>query len=347
MESMELATGASPTWDREAFLAGKQTPVFFGSGVNNFGVMEVLDALVDLAPPPQPRTSTTMVNRQPVVKEIQPEDKDFAGVVFKVQANMDANHRDRIAFVRMASGKYTPGMKLQGAAHRQGTAPDQRRDLHEPAPRGGRRGLCRRHRRLHHARRRAAGRHHHRRRIAAVHRPALLRARAVHDRDPEEPAAHQAAAAGPGAARRGRRDPGVPARGRRPDAARRGRPAAVRSGAAPPEDRVRRRRAARRLPVHRRALDHGRHAGRAARVRQRLSAAHGAATRPTRWPTCAPRPTTCGWRRSAFRRSISIRCASMRAWRCRRRADAAPCAQWPLAARRGARSASSPTSTTR
>ncbi|HWT19119.1 MAG TPA: peptide chain release factor 3 [Variovorax sp.] len=113
MDSMELATGASPTWDREAFLAGKQTPVFFGSGVNNFGVMEVLDALVDLAPSPQSRTSTTMVNRQPVVKEIQPEDKDFAGVVFKVQANMDANHRDRIAFVRVASGKYTPGMKLK------------------------------------------------------------------------------------------------------------------------------------------------------------------------------------------------------------------------------------------
>ncbi len=113
MESMELATGASPAWDREAFLAGKQTPVFFGSGVNNFGVMEVLDALVDLAPPPQPRTSTTLVNRQPVTKEIRPEDKDFAGVVFKVQANMDANHRDRIAFVRMASGKYTPGMKLK------------------------------------------------------------------------------------------------------------------------------------------------------------------------------------------------------------------------------------------
>ncbi|WP_295525585.1 peptide chain release factor 3 [uncultured Pseudacidovorax sp.] len=113
LESMELATGASPEWDHEAFLAGKQTPVFFGSGVNNFGVMEVLDALVDLAPSPQPRTSTTLVNRQPVVKEIQPEDKDFAGVVFKVQANMDANHRDRIAFVRIASGKYQPGMKLR------------------------------------------------------------------------------------------------------------------------------------------------------------------------------------------------------------------------------------------
>ena len=113
VESMELATGASPAWDHAAFLAGKQTPVFFGSGVNNFGVMEVLDALVDLAPSPQSRTSTVQVNRQPVVQEVQPEDKAFSGVVFKVQANMDANHRDRIAFVRMASGKYTPGMKLK------------------------------------------------------------------------------------------------------------------------------------------------------------------------------------------------------------------------------------------
>ena len=112
-QSMELATGASPQFSPADFLAGKQTPVFFGSGVNNFGVMEVLEALVDLAPPPQPRTSTVMVNRAPVVKKIQPEDPDFAGVVFKVQANMDPAHRDRIAFVRMASGKYTPGMKLR------------------------------------------------------------------------------------------------------------------------------------------------------------------------------------------------------------------------------------------
>lgn len=113
VESMELATGASPTFDREAFLAGKQTPVFFGSGVNNFGVMEVLDALVDLAPSPGPRTSSFVVNKQPVIKEVQPEDDAFSGVVFKVQANMDANHRDRIAFVRIASGKYTPGLKLK------------------------------------------------------------------------------------------------------------------------------------------------------------------------------------------------------------------------------------------
>ena len=113
MESMELAAGASPTWDPAAFLAGRQTPVFFGSGVNNFGVMEVLNALVDLAPSPQPRTSSLLVNKQAVVKEVKPEDDAFAGVVFKVQANMDPSHRDRIAFVRMCSGKYTPGMKLK------------------------------------------------------------------------------------------------------------------------------------------------------------------------------------------------------------------------------------------
>ncbi len=113
MDSMELATGASPTFDHAAFLAGKQTPVFFGSGVNNFGVMEVLDALVDLAPSPRPRKSTLLTGKETVEKIIQPEDAAFSGVVFKVQANMDANHRDRIAFVRMASGKYTPGMKLK------------------------------------------------------------------------------------------------------------------------------------------------------------------------------------------------------------------------------------------
>lgn len=113
IESMELAVGASPAWDHEAFLAGRQTPVFFGSGVNNFGVMEVLDALVDLAPAPRPRTSSLVVNRQPVEKTVMPEEQSFSGVVFKVQANMDANHRDRIAFVRVASGRYTPGMKLK------------------------------------------------------------------------------------------------------------------------------------------------------------------------------------------------------------------------------------------
>ena len=87
--------------------------MFFGSGVNNFGVMEVLDAVVDMSPPPGPRVAYTEVNRNREEKIIQPEDESFSGVVFKVQANMDANHRDRIAFVRVASGKYTPGMRMK------------------------------------------------------------------------------------------------------------------------------------------------------------------------------------------------------------------------------------------
>lgn len=113
LESMELATGASPSFDHQAFLQGRQTPVFFGSGVNNFGVMEVLDALVDLAPSPRARKSTLVLGHQTIEQIVPPEDAGFSGVVFKVQANMDAKHRDRIAFVRVASGQYKPGMKLR------------------------------------------------------------------------------------------------------------------------------------------------------------------------------------------------------------------------------------------
>jgi len=112
LESMELASGASATWNHAQFLAGQLTPVFFGSGVNNFGVMEVLNAVVDMSPPPGPRQSRLPGN-PPAEKTIHPEDAGFSGVVFKVQANMDANHRDRIAFVRVASGKYSPGMKMK------------------------------------------------------------------------------------------------------------------------------------------------------------------------------------------------------------------------------------------
>ncbi|MBP7324827.1 MAG: peptide chain release factor 3, partial [Alicycliphilus sp.] len=101
IESMELAVGASIAWDHQEFLAARLTPVFFGSGVNNFGVMEVLNAVVDMSPPPGARIAYTEVNRQREQLTIHPEDKGFSGVVFKVQANMDANHRDRIAFVRV------------------------------------------------------------------------------------------------------------------------------------------------------------------------------------------------------------------------------------------------------
>jgi peptide chain release factor 3 len=109
-QNMELMAEAAPAFDLEQFLAAKQTPVFFGSAVNNFGVQEVLDALVDLAPAPRPRFSTEKDGSH---KEIAPDMANFSGVVFKVQANMDPSHRDRIAFVRVCSGKYTPGMKLK------------------------------------------------------------------------------------------------------------------------------------------------------------------------------------------------------------------------------------------
>ncbi|WP_230179925.1 peptide chain release factor 3 [Aquabacterium sp. CECT 9606] len=109
-QNMELMAGAAPAFDLELFLAAKQTPVFFGSAVNNFGVQEILDALVDLAPSPRSRQSTEKDGSH---KEIVPEMENFSGVVFKVQANMDPSHRDRIAFVRVCSGKYEPGMKLK------------------------------------------------------------------------------------------------------------------------------------------------------------------------------------------------------------------------------------------
>jgi peptide chain release factor 3 len=102
---IELIQGASEPFDRDAFLAGRQTPVLFGSAINNFGVRETLDALVDLAPAPGPRATLTRV--------VEPDEERFTGVVFKIQANMDPAHRDRIAFVRVCSGRFERGMRLK------------------------------------------------------------------------------------------------------------------------------------------------------------------------------------------------------------------------------------------
>ena len=101
---IELIRGAAPEFDRDEFLAGRQTPMFFGSAINNFGVQEVLDALVDLAPPPGSRPA--------IQRRVEPEEKKFCGVVFKIQANMNPGHRDRIAFIRVCSGRFERGMKL-------------------------------------------------------------------------------------------------------------------------------------------------------------------------------------------------------------------------------------------
>ncbi len=102
---IELVREAAPAFDEAAFLAGRQTPMFFGSAVNNFGVQEVLDALVDLAPPPGPKPA--------LQRTVAPSEPKFSGVVFKIQANMDPAHRDRIAFVRVASGRFERGMRLK------------------------------------------------------------------------------------------------------------------------------------------------------------------------------------------------------------------------------------------
>ncbi len=102
---IELLHGASHPFDLAAFLAGTQTPVFFGSAINNFGVREILNALLDWAPAPRVRDAT--------VRVVAPNEAAFTGFVFKIQANMDANHRDRIAFLRVCSGHFERGMKIK------------------------------------------------------------------------------------------------------------------------------------------------------------------------------------------------------------------------------------------
>ena len=103
-QDIELIQGASHPFNPDHFLSGLQTPVFFGSAINNFGIKELLDTFVHLAPRPQPRDCQE--------RKIDPYEKNFSGFVFKVQANMDPAHRDRVAFLRICSGKYTRGMKL-------------------------------------------------------------------------------------------------------------------------------------------------------------------------------------------------------------------------------------------
>jgi peptide chain release factor 3 len=102
---VDLIRGASTPFDLAEFLAGRQSPVFFGSGINNFGVQEILNALTEWAPPPQPRDGGTRM--------VAPAEAPFTGFVFKIQANMDPRHRDRIAFFRVCSGRYQPAMKVQ------------------------------------------------------------------------------------------------------------------------------------------------------------------------------------------------------------------------------------------
>ena len=103
-EEIELVRGATQEFNFERYRAGKQTPVFFGSAISNFGVEELLKAFTTHAPPPLGRTASQ--------REVEPTEDKLSGFVFKIQANMDPQHRDRIAFMRLCSGKYTRGMRM-------------------------------------------------------------------------------------------------------------------------------------------------------------------------------------------------------------------------------------------
>jgi peptide chain release factor 3 len=104
-EDIDLLDGAANPFEYDHYLNASQTPVFFGSAINNFGVGEMLDGFVEMAPAPGPRESVSRV--------VYPNEEDFSGFVFKIQANMNPAHRDRIAFFRICSGKFTRGMKVK------------------------------------------------------------------------------------------------------------------------------------------------------------------------------------------------------------------------------------------
>ncbi|WP_445370565.1 peptide chain release factor 3 [Methylomonas sp. HW2-6] len=103
-EEIDLVKGASHEFDLDKYLRGEQTPVFFGSAINNFGIVELLDAFAEFAPPPRPRQAEQRL--------VEPSEDKFTGFVFKIQANMDPAHRDRVAFMRISSGKFDKGMKM-------------------------------------------------------------------------------------------------------------------------------------------------------------------------------------------------------------------------------------------
>lgn len=104
-EEIELVKGASHAFDQAAYLAGKLSPVFFGSAINSFGIRELLNDFVTFAPPPQSREANE--------REVISDESKLTGFVFKIQANMDPQHRDRVAFMRIVSGQYRSGMKLK------------------------------------------------------------------------------------------------------------------------------------------------------------------------------------------------------------------------------------------
>ena len=114
-EGAELAADGLPAFDRQSFLEGHMTPVVFGSALRHFGVHELLSTLAEFAPPPRPQKAELKGN--PVI--IDRDDKQVSGFIFKIQANMDPNHRDRVAFLRLCSGQFKRGMRMKTSGGKQ------------------------------------------------------------------------------------------------------------------------------------------------------------------------------------------------------------------------------------
>ncbi len=104
-EQIDFVRGATHQFDLDEYLAGRMTPVFFGTALGNFGVREMLDGFVEWAPTPRARATHE--------RSVEPTEEKFSGFIFKIQANMDPKHRDRIAFMRICSGTYSQGMKMK------------------------------------------------------------------------------------------------------------------------------------------------------------------------------------------------------------------------------------------
>lgn len=166
VEELELVQGACHEFDKDAFLKGEMTPVFFGTALGNFGVDQVLDCIVDWAPQPLSRATHE--------RSVEPTEEKFSGFVFKIQANMDPKHRDRIAFMRICSGKYEKGMKMRHVRLGKDVKIADALTFFLRARATGR-GLCRRHHRPAQPRHHPDRRHLQRRRELRFHRHPALR----------------------------------------------------------------------------------------------------------------------------------------------------------------------------
>ena len=224
---------ALPEFDRDAFNAGHLTPVYFGSAIKGIGVNDLLDGLAEYGPPPRAQQADTRM--------VEATEPGLTALVFKIQANMDPNHRDRIAFARVCSGPAGARHAAEAGAHRQADPAARAAVLLRPRARDRRRGVRRR-RGRHPQPRHAAHRRHADRgrgpelRRRAVFRPGNPAPRAAGRRDEGEEAA-------PGAGRTGggRRGAVVPPAGRRRAAGRRGRHLAARRAAGAAGGGIRRR----------------------------------------------------------------------------------------------------------